>query len=125
MDGRLNRHARYTAYLRERYNGHVLATPIRTSSSLAVASRDGRTVFDAKTMTRGALDYAHSTAEIAGGSSFPLSPRPPRFRERLTLAKISMTRCLLGSPLCDRGARGISASGDLANCDLASGGASG
>ena len=65
VDGRLNRHARYTAYLRERYNGHVLTTPIRTSSSLAVASRDGRTVFDAKTMTRGALDYAHSTAEIA------------------------------------------------------------
>ena len=64
VDGRLRRHARYAEYLRERYNGYVLTTPIRTSSSLAAASRDGRTVFDAKVMSRGALDYANASEEI-------------------------------------------------------------
>lgn len=65
VDARLNRHARYAEYLREKYQDAVLATPIRTSSSLAVASRDGRTVFDARVSTRGAEDYAAAGEEIA------------------------------------------------------------
>lgn len=65
VDARLNRHARYAAYLREKYGEAVLATPIRTSSSLAVASRDGKTVFDARVTTRGAEDYMSAAAEAA------------------------------------------------------------
>lgn len=66
VDARLNRHERYATYLREKYGEAVLPTPIRTSSSLAVASRDGRTVFDARVSTRGAVDYAAAADEIAG-----------------------------------------------------------
>lgn len=75
VDGRLSRHARYSEYLRGQYEGHVLSTPIRTSSSLAVASRNGRTVYDQPKMTRGALDYAHAAEEIAG-VFFPSLVRP-------------------------------------------------
>ncbi|MEM0962742.1 MAG: ParA family protein [Bacteroidota bacterium] len=64
VDARLNRHARYAEYLRTKYGEAVLETPIRTSSSLAVASRDGRTVFDTRHETRGAADYRDAAAEI-------------------------------------------------------------
>ena len=66
VDARLNRHARYADYLRTKYGDAVLATAIRTSSSLAVASRDGRTVFDARHGTRGAVDYHEAAREAAG-----------------------------------------------------------
>ena len=65
VDARLNRHARYAEYLRGKYGEAVLSTAIRTSSSLAVASRDGRTVFDSRHSTRGAVDYTAAAEEIA------------------------------------------------------------
>lgn len=74
VDGRTNRHARYSAYLREKYGEAVLPTPIRTSSALATASRDGQTVFDLRTPTRGASDYAAATGEI--GQALGLEARP-------------------------------------------------
>ena len=80
VDARLSRHARYAEYLQQKYGGAVLDTPIRTSSSLAVASRDGRTVFDSRHTTRGAADYTASAAEIAayvfGDAQAPASPDP-------------------------------------------------
>ena len=63
VDARLSRHAKYSAYLRGKYGTSVFETEIRTSSSLAVASRDGRTVFDARVATRGAEDYAAAARE--------------------------------------------------------------
>ncbi|MEO0559498.1 MAG: ParA family protein [Bacteroidota bacterium] len=66
VDARLSRHSKYSAYLRSKYGTSVLDTEIRTSSSLAVASRDGRTVFDARVSTRGAEDYAAAAREISG-----------------------------------------------------------
>ena len=65
VDARLSRHSKYSAYLRGKYGESVLETEIRTSSSLAVASRDGRTVFDARVTTRGAEDYAAAAREIS------------------------------------------------------------
>lgn len=65
VDARLTRHAKYSAYLRGKYGATVLETEIRTSSSLAVASRDGRTVFDARITTRGAEDYAAAAREVS------------------------------------------------------------
>ncbi|GAB5535645.1 MAG: ParA family protein [Rubricoccaceae bacterium] len=65
VDARLSRHSKYSAYLRSKYGESVLETEIRTSSSLAVASRDGRTVFDARVSTRGAEDYAAAAQEIS------------------------------------------------------------
>lgn len=64
LDARYTRHGRYTEYLREKYGDAVLPTPIRTSSSLAVALRNGETVFDSRQPTRGAVDYATSAIEI-------------------------------------------------------------
>ncbi|WP_412062954.1 ParA family protein [Rubrivirga sp. IMCC45206] len=75
VDARLSRHARYATYLREKYRDAVLSTAIRTSSSLAVASRDGRTVFDAPRPTRGAVDYT-AAAEELGGIVFGGAPAP-------------------------------------------------
>ena len=66
VDARLNRHARYAEYLRDKYGPGVLQTAIRTSSSLAAASRDGQTVYDVQPTARGALDYAEAAQEIAG-----------------------------------------------------------
>jgi chromosome partitioning protein len=86
VDARLSRHARYAEYLRQKYGEAVLETPIRTSSSLAVASRDGRTVFDARVTTRGAEDYAAAADELATAvlglarpavSESPAAPEPP------------------------------------------------
>ena len=81
VDGRLNRHEKYAAYLREKYGEAVLQTPIRTSSSLAAASRDGRTVFDAGVTTRGAVDYRSAAKEIArhlyASAAPPPAPAPP------------------------------------------------
>ena len=66
VDARLSRHAKYAEYLRTKYGQGVLSTAIRTSSSLAAASRDGRTVYDIYPTARGALDYSASAQEIAG-----------------------------------------------------------
>ena len=81
VDGRLNRHEKYAAYLRGKYGEAVLETPIRTSSSLAAASRDGRTVFDASVATRGAVDYRNAAKEIArhlyAGAIQTAEPTPP------------------------------------------------
>ena len=76
VDARLSRHAKYSAYLRGKYGASVLETEIRTSSSLAVASRDGRTVFDARVATRGAEDYAAAALEI-GRAVFGDEIHPP------------------------------------------------
>ena len=73
VDARLNRHARYAEYLREKYAEGVLQTAIRTSSSLAAASRDGRTVYDVQPTARGALDYLDAAREIAG---YAFAPEP-------------------------------------------------
>lgn len=79
VDGRLTRHTRYAAYLRESYGEAVLGVPIRTSSSLAVAARNGRTVFNAQRMTRGAVDYANAAAEVLAHFFPPLArPAPVR-----------------------------------------------
>lgn len=64
VDARYARHGRYTEYLRDKYGQAVLPTAIRTSSSLAGAVRGGQTVFDQRTPSRGALDYAAATSEI-------------------------------------------------------------
>ena len=77
VDGRLNRHEKYAAYLREKYGDAVLQTPIRTSSSLAAASRDGRTVFDARVATRGAVDYRGAAKEIARHLYAAATAAPP------------------------------------------------
>ena len=79
VDARLTRHARYTEYLRDKYAEAVMKTPIRTSSALATSSRDGRTVFDQRTPTRGAADYAAAAAEILGllADAAPTTPHEP------------------------------------------------
>jgi len=81
VDARLSRHSKYSAYLRSKYGASVLETEIRTSSSLAVASRDGRTVFDARVATRGAEDYAAAAREISrtlfGDETVPVSAPDP------------------------------------------------
>ncbi len=74
VDARLNRHARYAAYMREKYGDAVLETPIRTSSSLATTTHDGRTVFDVNTTVRGAVDYAAAATEIR--AHLPPDPLP-------------------------------------------------
>ena len=76
VDGRLKRHAKYSAYLRDTYGDAVLGTAIRTSSSLAAATRDGRTVFDAGVTTRGAVDYRNAAKEIARDLHRAVSNRP-------------------------------------------------
>lgn len=83
VDARLTRHARYSAYLREKYGEAVLPTAIRTSSALATAGRDGRTVFDQRTLSRGALDYTAAADEVlaalSGATPAPvLAPEPAR-----------------------------------------------
>jgi chromosome partitioning protein len=77
VDARLNRHARYAAYLREKYSDAVMGAIIRTSSSLAVATRDGRTVFDLGAASRGALDYTDAATELSGrmGADSASGPR--------------------------------------------------
>ena len=75
VDARLSRHAKYSAYLRGKYGTAVTETEIRTSSSLAVASRDGRTVFDARVTTRGAEDYEAAAREL-GRSVLDAEPVP-------------------------------------------------
>ncbi len=77
VDGRLNRHARYAAYLRETYGDAVLPTVIRTSSSLTGAVRDGQTVYDLYPAPRGAADYLAATAEIGAALGLPPVPAPP------------------------------------------------
>ena len=86
VDARLNRHARYADYLRTKYGGAVMQTAIRTSSSLAVASRDGRTVFDTRHKTRGAVDYFEAARELSGhvfeaDAETPMPADPPTVAE--------------------------------------------
>ena len=76
VDARLNRHAKYAEYLREKYGEGVMTTPIRTSSSLAAATRDGQTVYDVHPTARGALDYAAAAREIAGYAFADVAPAP-------------------------------------------------
>ncbi|HEX8299491.1 MAG TPA: hypothetical protein VF594_10075, partial [Rubricoccaceae bacterium] len=76
VDARLTRHTRYAAYLREKYGDAVLQTPIRTSSSLATTTHDGRTVFDVRATLRGAVDYAAAAAEITAALDAPSRSAP-------------------------------------------------
>ncbi|HEX9952686.1 MAG TPA: ParA family protein [Rubricoccaceae bacterium] len=76
VDARLTRHTRYAAYLREKYGDAVLGTPIRTSSSLATTTHDGRTVFDIRATLRGAVDYAAAAAEIEAVLAAPPRQAP-------------------------------------------------
>ena len=63
--------------IRDKYGDAVLDTVIRTSSSLAVASRDGRTVFDARVRTRGADDYTAAADELAAEMLPPVPALDP------------------------------------------------
>ena len=76
VDARLRRHSSYAEYLREKYGPAVMQTAIRTSSSLATATRDGRTVYDARVTTRGAVDYACAAEEIGVALFDTPTPRP-------------------------------------------------
>jgi chromosome partitioning protein len=64
VDARKRIHSTYQKYVRQKYGPHVLDTVIRTSTSLAEAHEDGRTVFDADPNARGARDYANATDEL-------------------------------------------------------------
>lgn len=65
VDGRLNRHAEYSSYMREQYGDAVMRTTIRTSSALADSCSKGKTVFDTNPNVRGALDYVAAAEEVA------------------------------------------------------------
>lgn len=64
VDARKRIHTTYQKYVRQKYGPHVLDTVVRTSTSLAEAHEDGRTVFDADPGARGAQDYANATDEL-------------------------------------------------------------
>ena len=70
VDGRMRTHTNYQKYVRETFGDLVLKSVIRTSSSLAEVSADGKTVFDRNLVSRGARDYANATDEIMN-RSFP------------------------------------------------------
>lgn len=64
VDARKRIHKTYREYIREKYEGEVMDSIIRTSTSLA-KSRDGATtIFDHDASSRGALDYANATDEL-------------------------------------------------------------
>lgn len=64
VDARKRIHKTYREYIREKYEGEVMDSIIRTSTSLA-KSRDGATtIFDHEPSSRGALDYANATDEL-------------------------------------------------------------
>lgn len=64
VDGRKRIHQTYQKYLREKYDSYVLDNVIRTSTSLAEAHEEGKTVFDHDPHARGARDYANVTDEF-------------------------------------------------------------
>lgn len=64
VDGRKRIHQTYRQYMRKKYGAYVLDAVIRTSTSLAEAHEEGRTVFDRNPHARGARDYANATDEL-------------------------------------------------------------
>jgi hypothetical protein len=64
VDARKRIHHTYRQYIRRKYEGHVLDTQVRTSTSLAKTYRNGETIFDHNPQARGARDYANATDEL-------------------------------------------------------------
>jgi chromosome partitioning protein len=64
VDARKRIHHTYQKYLREKYGDYVMDGVVRTSTSLAEAHEEGRTVFDHDSGARGARDYANATDEL-------------------------------------------------------------
>jgi chromosome partitioning protein len=64
VDARKRIHQTYRQYIRRKYEGHVLNTQVRTSTSLAKTYHNGETVFDHNPQARGARDYANATDEL-------------------------------------------------------------
>ena len=65
VDGRKRDHAAYSQYIRTTYAGRVLDSVVRTCTSLADTTHDGRTVFDHDVVSRGARDYANAADELS------------------------------------------------------------
>ena len=65
VDGRKRDHATYSQYIRTTYEGRVLDSVVRTCTSLAYTTHDGRTVFDHDAASRGARDYANAADELS------------------------------------------------------------
>ena len=76
VDARKRIHATYQKYVRQKYGPNVLDNVVRTSTSLAEAHEDGRTVFDVDPNTRGARDYANATDELFRRLSASSKVRP-------------------------------------------------
>jgi len=76
VDARKRIHATYQKYVRQKYGPNVLDNVVRTSTSLAEAHEDGRTVFDIDPNTRGARDYANATDELFRRLSASSKVRP-------------------------------------------------
>jgi chromosome partitioning protein len=66
VDGRKKNHRAYRKYLRDKYDNQVLSHIVRTCTSLSLSSRSGSSVFEAGTMSRGAIDYANVADEWLG-----------------------------------------------------------
>lgn len=64
VDARKSIHHTYRKYMRDKYEGQVMDTIIRTSTSLAESYEDGSTLFDHDPQARGARDYANATDEL-------------------------------------------------------------
>lgn len=64
VDARKRIHHTYQQYMRKKYGEHVMESVIRTSTSLAEAHEEGKTVFDHDAHARGARDYANATDEL-------------------------------------------------------------
>ncbi len=64
VHGRKKVHRQYSKYMRDKYGSTVMDTQVRTCSSMAVACRDGRTVFETQILSRGARDYAAVADEL-------------------------------------------------------------
>ena len=86
VDARKRIHHTYQKYLRNKYDDYVMEGQIRTSTSLAEAHEEGRTVFDHDSGARGARDYANATdrflqrirtAETTGDGVGTADPSPP------------------------------------------------
>jgi len=64
VHGRKKVHRQYSKYMRKKYGHLVMDSVIRTCSSLAVACKDGRTVYETQILSRGARDYASVADEL-------------------------------------------------------------
>ncbi|WP_022834621.1 ParA family protein [Salisaeta longa] len=64
VDARKRIHHTYQQYVRRKYGDQVLEQVIRTSTSLAVAHEEGKTVFNHDATARGARDYANAADEL-------------------------------------------------------------